>query len=281
MSLIPVSWTQVSLGGGFPLPGRLTWLADAPPEVRAVSLDHVEIRARLDCERSLNGADPAQEDLATFTGASVVALAPLPDGDYRVSLVEADRPRASALGSALVRLRSADHPRPVVAEDEPTLRHRLADPWGALAADAEDASGEAFVEGGWLDAAASEETPRPDRQPPSSLELSGDEDAARENDVAPPETELHGGEAPVCLMGGGHYFLLEPAGPQAWRHAKVEGVCKRCGLEKWFPGRPQGRRRKASRRRSDASVAEADAPPPIGSTCPQSPPSRKSTGTGC
>lgn len=257
MPLVPISWTQVSFGGGFPLPGRLTWLAEAPPEIRTSSAEGERVTVSLTCERPLSQAEPDTEELATFVGSGVASIHPDADGDYRISLSDADRPKAAVLASALVRLRSADNPRPILSADEPALVHSLNAPLGAISAGESEASrpevdgASVVVDGG----NAPQDATSVASLPPAELSLLGAPDAAEENDLRPQSSKVRGGEVPGCLLRGAHYFVLPYYGPDGPQGSKMEGICKECGLEKWWPSRPRRHRRAT---KSVESILAAD-----------------------
>lgn len=241
IGLIPLSWTQIALGGGFPLPGRLTWLAEAPPEVRASSAEGESLVVTLHCERALGASVPEDRELGGFQGQGVVPIPATDPGDYRIILSDADHPRAAPLASALLRLRSPATPRPILSEDEPPLRHYLGDRLGSLTAAASGAPPE--VDGALMLGARREAGIETAGSPPRSLDLQGSASEAEEDDLPAPAGEIRGGPPPGCLLGRAHHFLLPYYGPGSAHTARVEGTCKECGLEKDWPSRPRRARR--------------------------------------
>jgi hypothetical protein len=241
--LVPLSWTQASLGGGFSLPGRLTWLGVAPPEVRVSSAEGETLIVTMHCERALGAEMPQALELARFAGHGVVPVPASADGDFRIILSDAEHSRAAPLASALLRLRSADTPRPILAEDEPALRHHLSDCLGALSASSSGPLPE--LDGALISGAERLQSPAAAPLPPVSLAVSG-AIATEEDDLPAPSTKIRGGPTPGCLLGRGHHFLLPYYGPDSPQVARVEGTCRECGLEKDWPTRPRRRRRNAN-----------------------------------
>jgi hypothetical protein len=239
--LVPLSWTAVSLGGGYPLPGRSTWLRERVPEARVSSFAEQTVAAVLVTERVFQGEPAESIELATFSGSEVLSLKEhvLDDGDYRLALTKAT-PQGATLASDRFRIRSADHSR-LLPDDELLAHSRSSTGWWALSANGTQEDSRttgASVPAQWEVRVDGLEH----RLPPRELRLVGKPDAPSEAESADQPSVARGGEAPVCLMGGGHYFVLEDAGRERRWQREIGGVCKRCGLEKWFPARPRGRR---------------------------------------
>jgi hypothetical protein len=241
IGLVPLSWTQIALGGGFPLPGRLTWLTEAPPEVRASSAEGGSLVVTLHCERALGASIPEDRELGGFAGQGVVPIPATDPGDYRIILRDADHPRAAPLASALLRLRSPATPRPILSEDEPHLRHHLGEPLGPLSA--APAGAPPDVDGALILCARPEASIETAGSLPRSADVQGTASEAEEDDLPAPAGEIQGGPPPGCLLGRAHYFLLPYYGPGSPPAARVEGTCKECGLEKEWPSRPRRARR--------------------------------------
>jgi hypothetical protein len=254
-ALVPVSWTQVAFGEGYALPARSTWLRGAPPEVRVTSAaSDAEVEAWLLCERPLDPIQESEPDrvlLGVFDEAEVFSLdRELSDGDYRVMLKKAGD-RGAPLGSSAFRIRSADHPRLVLDEK---LGHSVGvDGRYAISADSLGEREICDLAGAYL---RDERTVRAEGldPPPTDLDLRGE---GLESEPSASGTPL-GGDAPVCLLGAGHYFILEPAGPGAGRWGPdIEGYCKLCGLQKGFPARPK---RTSGIRRRETQAVTTEAP---------------------
>jgi hypothetical protein len=253
-ALVPVAWTEVALGGGFRLPGRASWLRGHLPEVRVSSPpDMSELEVVLVPEAGEADAEPLR--LGVFTGSEVLTLAgqEVPEGDYRVAITE----RAGArrvLASATLRVRSAAVPRALRGDERTWVAHRLgpSEGWAMVSAAAEpERPASAAIIGAWV-GSVDGDAPSPTPAPP--LELGETiEWHSEESEVDSDPAEARAGEAPACLRTGAHYIVLPPAGPERpnW-NAKIEGTCRYCGLEKWFPARPRGRAGRRGRGRQPA-----------------------------
>jgi hypothetical protein len=249
-ALVPVAWTEVALGGGFRLPGRSTWLRGGLPEVRVTALSEAREMEVLLLREGTHD-DPSAR-LGAFTGGQVIDLSKLdlPEGDYRVALEERGG-AGRVLASAALRVRSAAHPRVLRGDERTWVVHRLNnhDGWAMLSASTESQPpATASVTGARLQG-VNGATPGPRLLPPRRLGTEIQWGADEPDPVQSP-AEARAGEPPDCLTTGAHYILLPPAGPERPRwNAKIQGTCKYCGLEKWFPARPP--RRWSAQRRED------------------------------
>jgi hypothetical protein len=243
--LVPLSWTQVSLGGGFALPGRLTWLRGMSPEVRASCATPEEVGLRLSCERPLAENAPEAGELARFDGAIAVSLPPMPDGDYRVAVVKGDADRV--LASTLFRIRSAENPRLLPPDEDVRPSHCLGEPWGAISASVQVEGGETVQGAAVLGARASTIPSGNGILPPARLDLSALAFDPRELDPPVGSPRAVAGEIPGCMLTGAHYFLLAdaPRNPGERSRPAFEGQCKLCGLERLFSPSPPRRHRGA------------------------------------
>lgn len=260
--LIPVAWTELTLEGGLKLPGRATWHALAPPELRASAPPGRRLSAVLFEEVEHlegNGEDPDAGTLAgdtlgegdhaatnnladgerlidvldTFEGATVVALddLELSPGDYRVRLV--DTHNELPLSATSMRLRSAD-----ASLGRPALRLPPRGPehghlWPLTAA--LDADEGAAIDDDEPAEAEAEEEPQPEATVP----------------------------VPQCYVTGAHHFLLEAAGRERPAYgATTGGACRHCGLEKRFPARPKSWRASGERHVQAIRAAKRPSVPP-------------------
>lgn len=264
--LVPVSWTAISLVSGFALPARATWLRGALPEVIATSVDAAsELAVSLTCEHLLDqdGEPTASRELGRFIQHGVLGLAQLDlaEGDYRVAITSPSGD-ATALASAALRVRSAATPRVLLADQAKPIGHALDEsPIAVLTAmELSGSSPESVVAGGW--AKDGKPLMREGDQVPSELGTRAVvEQVEAEADV--PIAGARAGEAPACVETGAHYIVLPPAGPyRPPPGATIEGTCKLCGLEKWFPARPRGwgRARRPQRRPAEGRPAPARTP---------------------
>jgi len=238
--LVPVAWTELTLEGGLKLPGRSTWHALAPPELRASAPAGRQLSAALFEEvaevnsesavaiemadgdlagEDLEGVDGLAdgerlvETLSTFEGAAIIALddLELSSGNYRVRLIDThdDRP----LSATSLRLRSADASLERSRLSAPARGPDHGPLW-ALSASLDADDSEAIDDDVPTDAQAEEE---------SALEA-----------TVP---------VPRCYISGAHYFVLEAAGRDRPAYgATTGGTCRHCGLEKRFPARPTSSR---------------------------------------
>jgi hypothetical protein len=246
-SLVPVAWTEVSLGGGLRLPGRSTWLRGSPPEARVAALADInEVDVKL-IDESEPTASPVL--LGTVSESGVVALPDrLDDGDYRVVVEPQGEDRV--LASAALRIRSDITPRPLLGDERDFFVHPLGgSPWAMLSSEpmAELPSSGALI--GALVVGEDSTRDRHGGMPPTSLGGHVDRRAdiyADETPAEEPALVARAGDPPACIRTGAHYIVLPDAGPGStpW-NAKIEGYCKNCGLEKYFPARYQRRFRGA------------------------------------
>lgn len=264
--LIPVSWSAISLLSGFSLPSRATWLRGALPEVVATSLDKaIMLVVSLTGEHLLDhGAEPPpRRELSRFSRHVVVDLADLDlaEGDYRVA-ISTPGEDAVAIASAALRVRSASTPKVLSAGQRGAIGYAFDGPasrsLGARELNGIDQDDLPVVVGAWssnghgLSGAAI--------TIPSELgvtvEPTPDEEADELGSV-----EARGGEAPSCIETGAHYIVLPEAGRgRPASGTTIEGTCKLCGLEQWYPARPgASRRTRNAPRRARGSARAAPA----------------------
>ncbi len=281
-SLIPVAWTQLSLVGGLELPGRSAWLADAPPEVSASSLAGDPVHAMLveeagshdseaaDALAAEAGADreagegsdsgelalpatsvPPTQVLGDVDPAAIFDLRDfeLDPGGYRVSLLPMDE--GTALSSLRFRLLGPDSNARV---SEPLAHDVWTDHFGALSAF--DGGG---VRGAISPAGQTIEPPQDDVALVEELPVWEAQDDDDPEDVPAPAVGSTVVTLPTCMETGAHYFKLDSA-PSGRDHRHVYAVCEHCGIEKFFPMRPRGRRRRESLSRGDRLVRAAALP---------------------
>lgn len=263
-ALIPLEWTKIAFGAGLSLPGYSTCLRAAPPEVRVTSFVEREVTATLAQTMSLSGRELAEQELASFDGAAVVALSSreLDDGDYRVALREAG-PRGKPLVSASFRLRSGDLPRlSVDLEGELCYRPSTSAPQGVLSAEIVDRRIPPFIAGAAI--IPDSEVALQSRGPiPSALLEAPPVDPETETEPQDAPVEARSGAAPSCVMGGSsHRYQLPEAGRAVMlgkrKPSKIDARCMNCGFEKWFPPHLRKTRPKGTAPR--ATVIDAAAP---------------------
>lgn len=231
-ALIPVSWSDVTLEGGFRLPSRATWLKGEPPVV-SVALADGEMSEALLVNESIGESGPRVTKLGPVSGGELLELPRLEDGDYRVEIER----KSAAIASTALRIRSGDSPRALAGDEHEVIGY---DPATALRS-LSGSVGEGDISG----ARVASLTPSPNGNralPPASLGSVHDPVWARDDIAAPESGSAAAGPPPACLSTGAHYFVLPPAGPERVPYgARVDGACKLCGLEKWFPARPRGK----------------------------------------
>lgn len=284
--LTPLSTTQVSLGGGFALPGHSTWHSAFPPEVRAAALDEGDVRVRLINTQSLDGQEYPVEGIpiATFTASTSIDLGrqepALGDGDYRILLKRlVRREQDEVLSTIGFRLRSADHPRPSVGGRILRLKHHFSIPgWAAVSATEEEGAGKdtAIVVGATVIANGQVFQPADVSTlllPPIRPGDPGVQDPDSEG--LDPEQATHArGATPPCFAGF-HHWLLPPVLPECRLPAEIHGRCKHCGLEKWFFRRRRQRRASVKLKTREQERRRQTTPGPVGASIVELPPTGK------
>lgn len=246
-SLVPIAWIEIALGGGFRLPGRATWLRTHLPEVRLTTPPETgELELLLVAEdRPLD----APISLGTFSGTEVISLDEqvLDNGNYRIAAVELAG-QQSTMASAPFRIGSSSAPRVLVGDQLSPFCHRpeTDDGWAMLSCSLEPPdTSEFLISGGWLSSDPMASCSSVNLPPPELGERfrRNDLDGDDHDLIVEPAMEAKAGAPPGCLLTGAHYFVLEPGSRYRlpW-NAKIEGACKFCGLEHWFPARPRHRR---------------------------------------
>jgi hypothetical protein len=276
-ALVPVAWTQVTLGGGLALPGRSNWHSLRAPEVRASSYAGGRVLAILTNESDAAGENPDSDDgngargssstcLGVFEGAGIFPLAPrqLADGDYRVTLLDGSL-EGRALSSALVRVRSADSAEPDERRSA-RLAHRLG-PGAALGAISATASAdrEDAVRGAAIPRSLEPAVIATGASAPAALRTISDDAPDNDDEPSPPLAPRATEAARLdCMETGAHHFLLPAVQPGRSRRGRrgqrayqgrddIGGRCKYCGFEKFFPARP----RRASTQHAPTRAAAA------------------------
>jgi hypothetical protein len=244
--LIPVSWSQISLGGGLSLRGQQIWHAGRPPEVRVSSLLDRPVEVRLTAEATPGGSR-AELVLGSFVRAAAFDLQDkgLTDDDYTITLWEGAGRRARYLLGHTLKLRSAGS-----AALPPTgagihMVHMLDRPgWGTVSASQAVQPASAYARGAMLIGATDGADPGT-MLPPPGLPGPATDDRIEDDYEFAGQRASRSGSAPGCLVGGGHHWLIETVIPGT-RPRWVDAYCKLCGLEKGFPGYPRWRRDRTS-----------------------------------
>lgn len=255
-SLIPITRTQLRLGGGLPLPGatRNKWHTWAPPEVRAVSEVPgfaVRLLSVSDCDIE---EPPAEVHVWSDDGSGALigklGELGLVDGDYRVELWPDDSRDASSALS--LRLRTADTPDTVQWEMASTICQYLRDPLAVLGAGAEVAGP---VTQGAITSGASGES----RLAAVSEIAWWTSDHKRNSEVEGIRCALVDQDS--CLVTGHHHEQVEyvPLDKQGRPTIKTSAsTCLDCGLTKKYSTNYYANRHRHARRKAAAEVASRD-----------------------
>jgi hypothetical protein len=226
-ALVPTAWSQMTLHGGFRLPGRARWLASAPPEISVSALEggKVDVSAAVELRPA---DDDAEGPPATVLRRSVADVATIDLDEYvldpgryyltatrhdgaeviarvRVDLIE---PCPSAFNVDIGHAPGHGPLWPVTAQPGGRLRG-AALPAGLEAPDLGSAVVELTVE---VPAAQDEEE--------------------SEDDVGEDVGELPI-DAPQCFRTGYHHFSLGPDSRKGHLTA-----CSHCAMEKFIPPKP-------------------------------------------
>lgn len=261
-SLIPLTQSQLTLAGGFGIPGRLRrWHSWQPPEIRALDDSGELLHVRV---IGIGGTDDLQDDEAEpvvaqwssdVPGALIVDLeqAGLDDGDYRVELRRGteDAPRTSLV----LRLRSADVPDMLQWQQAPELGSASGVPLSVLSAVGLAGPGP------WVRGAAA---------PPAAL------GTMQENQPDPPPSRpwWEGAAPPVpinsdawrvaaadptsCMFTGRHIWLVPATGPGKPAERFVFSTCNGCGLVQREVTTAWAARKRAPRTPTVCSVTPLD-----------------------
>lgn len=223
--LVPLAWTEISLGGGMKLPGKATWHARAAPELKATAASGRSVAVMI---RDSEGE--VRDELGSFEDSLIADVdeLELEDGNYQVELWDERDDRV--LSTAALSLRSADSA--VGGTEGGHERSPLDGPlWPLSCEEGSEGEGELGAEG------------------PDDVEA-GDEEGGETEGAAPTVA------VPGCYLTGAHYIVLPESGREERRPRRGEligGSCKYCGLEKRFPARP--------RRGGARAVARPPGPP--------------------
>jgi len=244
-ALEPATWSQLLLGGGLQLPGRIRkWESLLPPEVRAMSSTAESVRVVVECRRPLDGQAPEPITAASDSTALMLPLGQygLPDGDYQVALLEGASQTPSM--HATLRLRSADTPAEAW-EAPPSLGYLLGSAAGVGAISASEQPADAAVARGARTFAAPK---RPARLADQVLPDAPAWVAARSarpvaQPPAAPTVVLGQEDRASCAVTGAHYMELPPTDAGRPSSPMFSGRCRDCGVVKWYPSWPRRQRR--------------------------------------
>jgi len=249
-ALVPVISSQLTIAGGFKLPGNLRkWSSLCPPEIRAVSQLDRDLKLTLTRAQLDSGDVTACREWRSSQGVLLVDLAEeeLEDGDYELSLEAGGR----ALQRSVLRLRSSDSPDRWSWEiaSRSRLAYDLQSPLGTLTAGRLDRATDVGVERAL--------SPRPalGNRAEGQHEIGKiwwSNQAQVKRDTVP--IVIASPDPKSCVVTGAHRMLLPPAlgRPTA---SMTSGSCSQCGLVKRYPTWPR-----PSRRRTERQDLELDQP---------------------
>ena len=251
-ALTPIARTQLTLAGGFALPGRSVWHVTAPPELRVAAPYEDSVHVSIVPTHTFDGetSDAVRIEAIGAVGAFDMRSLGIAEGDYRVNLRQGAQARGTLLSTASLRLRSSAHVR-LAPPDVAELHHDLVNvDLAALSAhDASPGNGQS-VRGARIPIVAAD-LPASLALRDGQLDSWGDPNDDHDDPPMPTAASV---AAPDCLLTGAHHSLLEP-GP-----GRVLGTCKYCGLEKWH-GEPRPRRDRPVEPGEKARIEEARVEP--------------------
>lgn len=225
-SLVPTSWSQMSLHGGFRLPGVSRWLACSPPEISVSVLDggEVSVAATLQPPADEDGPDDAAP-LMTVLRSSVTGVGAIDLDDVGFEpgryYLTASRPDSDDI----VARTFLDLVAPDPAVTPGPLGHSIQHPlWPVTASPGGGLQGAVIPE-----RLAEHEAARVALTASLDIDDSADDDDEQEV----PALQEFGAEAPECFKTGYHLFQLGDKSRKGHHTA-----CTHCGMEKFIPPRP-------------------------------------------
>lgn len=226
LALLPRVNVQMSLSGGFKMPGRIQrWSLLDLPELTVVADEEMNLVVELQ-SRALDTQAVESTQIATGVAPLVVPLGEhiTSPGDYTLVL----RRGSTRIQTMQVRVRSAETPDPLLWERFAPLGHMSSDPlWPIRATPTEGAP--AIVEGAAVGQLIDH-----------VLEARDDEDTAewhqRERHSADGAIRIPPPDATSCIQTGAHHWRLPTF------HGKVSGrfvvnTCTACGMTRRTPAR--------------------------------------------
>ena len=230
--LTPRGRYQVTLLGGFSLPGRKVYDVKNPPAIRLAAPYEESLALSIESKRTLASSKSlkVKRDLIDTVETIELGEFNLVEGDYLIQLLSTSK-SSKILSTTNLRLRSSSYPRRL-SKDQNNLHHDPANnPIDTLSAS------EIVIPSGGIIRGAS----IPNSQARQLLDLDQTHQGERSTNWGspnddhddPPLITSSSVVAPNCLLTGAHYWLLEE---QSLRQKFVLGVCKHCKLEKWYLG---------------------------------------------
>lgn len=232
--LVPLASSQLSMHGGFKLPGRLQkWSSKVPPEIRAISQNSPDLRVTLTEDRGEEDQEALiLHDWAASSGALFIDLAKLDlaDGDYRLELFEGNS--KSPTQQRELRLRSSNTVDAVSWFHAPRLWYNFTDsgPFALLAASSapEAFSGQRIVDGPFTSIASGSAR---DKKATSKVWWQPKTADSQPQKVLVPVLEVAKNS---CLYTGAHRWELPTYYGKATTKY-IDGVCSTCGSVRRYP----------------------------------------------
>lgn len=229
--LVPRGRYQLTLAGGFSLPGRKVYDVRTPPMVKLAAPYEASIDLSIESTRLLAPHEPLSIEFPSMKSIERVNIKKynLIEGDYRVKLFKRTKSRTQTLATIQFRLRSSTYPRPVSSDQQHWLCHDLRDsPAGALSArEMKQPSNIITIRGAIIPEIS--DSKLTDKIHPSGATITNWGNPSDDHDD-PPVITSSSVIAQNCFITGAHYWLLEE---QSQRQKYVFGICKLCGCEKW------------------------------------------------
>lgn len=261
-ALAPVSRTHIYLGGGFSLPGRGRWHSALPPEIRLTSDRDGRLKAHLRTLWSPHAVEREQV-LGTFLASGVFPLASTkpPDGDYQVSIQEAEVTNETPVMVSSFSLRSASSSLPRLGEEaldwigRATTSRTTDGRFGLSAAERNGTESVAIeVNGFSIKGDPLLVTARGGTEGWSISDLSAEDDrAALYEDSTATNTVARSVSRDSCIITGSHIYRIPTYSPGRARVLREHtGTCKFCGDSKVWRRASRGRRPDSRNRSGEA-----------------------------
>lgn len=229
--LVPRGRYQLTLAGGFSLPGRKVYDVRTPPTIKLAAPYETSIDLSIESTMLLVAPyEPLNIELPSMKAIESVDMKKynLIEGDYRVKLLKELKSKRQTLSTIQFRLRSSTYPRHVSSDQQHWLHHDLLDsPTGALSARKMKQPSTITIRGAIIPETS--EWKLNDEIHPSGATMTNWGNSSDDHDD-PPVIISSSITAPNCLLTGAHHWLLEE---QSQRQKYVFSICKLCKREKW------------------------------------------------
>lgn len=259
--LLPLTQSQLTMAGGFAIPGRIRrWHSWMPPEIRAIDDSGLSTIVRVIRVGAMDDAGtehPEHDVVLNRTNESGhvtmidVSSLELGDGDYRVELYR--QGDESPLTSQMLRLRSGNMRDVLQWELAPALGHTASTPLSALAAVAVD------DQGVWIRGAVVTGNTASSVVQLSFAASPWWESSARRLPTQPSERwRVAAADPSSCMFTGAHYIVVPEAGPGRPLTKFIDGTCRDCGLVRRLPTSAWAARKRAPRESGGISPRTLD-----------------------